>query len=274
MLCKRRTPTRLGAARSGATAGTVVAPSPYSLPTCGLAAFARGHQSVGEAACLWVCRTRAERQLPGFEAVTPGRRGSLHWTRPGVCRAATMAFGRTKAVQLYLVLLVLSLTVMGNAAEFCSMQSSVQGVGSRKCTDRTNVLIAVGVLSSLGCLVILGLRTIGREGVHHAELVTTAVLLVLWAAAAGIVSSPRSSLIEGDTVLFYSTPPFFAAWGALLCVTALVAGAAADAGYLPATEGPLAPLPPPLAPSRWDPAPAAGDAKGSTDGGQAGDAAV
>lgn len=150
---------------------------------------------------------------------------------------------------------------------------SVQGVGA-KCTDRTHVLIAVGVLSSLGCLAILGLRTIGREGAHHAELVTTAVLLVLWAGAAGIVSSPRSSLIQGDTVPFYSTPPFFAAWGALLCVTALGAGAAADAGFLPATEAPLAPLPPPLAPSRWAPTTTAGDPKGSTDAGQASDAAV
>ncbi|GAB0496969.1 hypothetical protein MMPV_008291 [Pyropia vietnamensis] len=185
-----------------------------------------------------------------------------------------MAFGRTKAVQLYLVLLVLSLTVMGNAAEFCSISSSEIEDDSRKCTDRTNVLIAVGVLSSIGCLTMLGLRTIGREGVLHAELATTAVLLVLWAAAAGIVSSPRSSLIQGGTVLFYSTPPFFAAWGALLCVTALMSGAAADAGFLPATEGPLAPLPPPLPPSRWAPATAVGDAKGSTGDAQAGESSV
>lgn len=154
------------------------------------------------------------------------------------------------------------------------MLSSVQDVGARKCTDRTNVLIVVGVLSSLGCLAILGLRTIGREGAHHAELVTTAVLLVLWAAAAGIVSSPRSSLVQGGTVLFYSTPPFFAAWGALLCVTTLLAGAAAEAGFLPATDEPLAPLPPPLAPSRWAPATAAGGTKGRIGEGQAGDAAV
>lgn len=162
----------------------------------------------------------------------------------------------------------------GNTAEFCSLSSSVPGADGFKCTDRSNVLIAVGVLSAVGCLAVLGLRTVGREGAHLAELVTTAVLLILWATAAGIVSSPRSSLVQGGTVLFYSTPPFFAAWGALLVVTALAAGAAADAGFLPAAEGPLPPLPSRLPPARRAPAAVAEDGKGSAAEVQVGDAAV
>jgi len=160
----------------------------------------------------------------------------------------------------------------GNAAEICS-NIHVSGV---KCSARTNVLIAIGAISALLVIVALVLRALGVASFFHAEFILLIVSGLFWVTAAGIVSSPKSSVAvaqnplatDGDTGIgeFFSTAPFYASWICLLLIVALVGDAVAR-GTLPtiparppAQADPSPPAKPAVVPTDNDPTALAGDA--------------
>eukprot|EP00168_Porphyra_purpurea_P020298 TRINITY_DN84_c0_g1_i1.p2 TRINITY_DN84_c0_g1~~TRINITY_DN84_c0_g1_i1.p2 ORF type:complete len:196 (-),score=62.98 TRINITY_DN84_c0_g1_i1:198-785(-) len=187
--------------------------------------------------------------------------------------------GGVKGVKAYFVLLILSLTVMGNGAELCS---SFDNTGV-KCSARSNALIAIGAISALLVIVALILRALGFAAFFGAELILLAVLGTFWVAAAAVVSSPKSKLTVlrvpaplttgADTVnaaTILSMTPFFASWLSLMLVVVLLGDAVAKGGLPTLPPRPASPAAPPSpikpgeVPRDADPSAVAEDAGGQS----------
>lgn len=135
----------------------------------------------------------------------------------------------------YLVLLVMSLTVMGYTAERCVILDDDNP--ALDCSKRANAVLSMGTISAFFCLCLVALFYAGLHKVLKGEVVVAVLLVGLWAATASLVSSPRTFLTDGggggadDT--YANSAAFYTAWIGLVFAVLLAYWAAADVGLKP-----------------------------------------
>lgn len=134
----------------------------------------------------------------------------------------------------YLVLLVMSLTVMGYTAERCVILDD--DLPELECSKRAHAVLAMGTISAAFCLVLIALFYAGMHKILKGELAVATALVGLWAATASLVSSPRSSVVKDappGTTTFEGSAAFYTSWIGLVFALLLAYWAAADLGLKP-----------------------------------------
>ncbi|GAB0490267.1 hypothetical protein MMPV_001499 [Pyropia vietnamensis] len=134
----------------------------------------------------------------------------------------------------YLVLLVMSLTVMGYTVERCVLIDDV--VETFECSKRANAVLSMGTISAVFCLCLVALFYAGLHKVLKGEVVVAVALVGLWAATASLVSSPKTFIRDGTTLqsdTFAGSAAFYTSWIALVFAVLLAYWAAADVGLKP-----------------------------------------
>lgn len=134
----------------------------------------------------------------------------------------------------YLVLLVMSLTVMGYTAERCIVIDDDNP--TFECSKRAHAVLSMGTISAAFCLCLVALFYAGLHKVLKGEIIVAVALVGLWAATASLVSSPKT-LITNDgnppNNTYAGSAAFYTAWIGLVFAVLLAYWAAADVGLKP-----------------------------------------
>lgn len=131
---------------------------------------------------------------------------------------------RGHGFQKLVLLLIVSLTIFGNALEFCRIQPDTV-----ECSDRTKSLVGIGAVSALIVLVVLVAKAAGLAAAGAIELLGSVLTLGLWVAAAALVSSAKTAaVVGGGGAAFWGSPAFFASWGGALVALSLTLRAVCD----------------------------------------------
>eukprot|EP00168_Porphyra_purpurea_P015534 TRINITY_DN47_c0_g1_i14.p1 TRINITY_DN47_c0_g1~~TRINITY_DN47_c0_g1_i14.p1 ORF type:complete len:147 (+),score=45.59 TRINITY_DN47_c0_g1_i14:427-867(+) len=111
----------------------------------------------------------------------------------------------------YLILLVMGLTVMGYTVERCIVVDDDNT--ALECSKRAHAVLSLGTISAAFCLLLVAIFYSGVGVLLKAELPVALLLVGLWAAAASLVSSPRTRIIKqggGRPAPLRAPPPFTA----------------------------------------------------------------
>ncbi|GAB0494299.1 hypothetical protein MMPV_005591 [Pyropia vietnamensis] len=131
---------------------------------------------------------------------------------------------RGHGFQKLVLLLIISLTIFGNALEFCRILPA-----EAECSDRTKALVGIGAVSSGIVLVVLVAKAGGMAIAGSIELLGSVLTLGLWVAAAALVTSAKTAaVVGGDGAAFWGSPAFFASWGGALVALSLTLRAVCD----------------------------------------------
>eukprot|EP00168_Porphyra_purpurea_P015533 TRINITY_DN47_c0_g1_i12.p2 TRINITY_DN47_c0_g1~~TRINITY_DN47_c0_g1_i12.p2 ORF type:complete len:205 (+),score=95.01 TRINITY_DN47_c0_g1_i12:427-1041(+) len=131
----------------------------------------------------------------------------------------------------YLILLVMGLTVMGYTVERCIVVDDDNT--ALECSKRAHAVLSLGTISAAFCLLLVAIFYSGVGVLLKAELPVALLLVGLWAAAASLVSSPRTRIIKqggGATSSFESSAAFYCSWIGVVIALLLCYWAASDAG--------------------------------------------
>jgi len=103
------------------------------------------------------------------------------------------------------------------------------------CSKRAHAVLSLGTISAAFCLLLVAIFYSGVGVLLKAELPLALVLVGLWAAAASLVSSPRTKLadVPGASAAntFESSAAFYCAWVGVVVAVLLAYWAASDAGF-------------------------------------------
>lgn len=167
---------------------------------------------------------------------TDGTSGGRPLRQPPPTMAIPSMVSNATKTGYYLVLLVMSLTVMGYTAERCViLDDDNPGL---ECSRRAHAVLSMGTISAAFCLCLVVLFYAGLHTILKGEVFVAVILVGLWAATASLVSSPRTFITDGVSApnpndTFDGSAAFYTAWIGLVFAVLLAYWAAADVGLKP-----------------------------------------
>lgn len=135
---------------------------------------------------------------------------------------------RGHAFQKLVLLLIISLTIFGNALEFCRILPELV-----ECSDRVKALVGIGAVSSVIVIIVLVAKAASLGVADGIQLLGSVLTLGLWVAAAALVTSAKTAAVEGgDAMVLWGSPAFFASWGGALVALSLTLRAVCDSSMV------------------------------------------